>query len=60
MRDRMTKGGTGEDEIPDENAERKRAPQPSTSRRDRDDAELKKAMDASKATFEKEARKTAE
>lgn len=63
MRNRMTKGGpTGEEEGLDENSERRRA-QPSSSRRNRDEDELRKAMEASKRTFEQEAgkqQKTAE
>lgn len=62
MRDRMTKGGgTSTDDIPDEPSERverrREQPKPSSSRRDRDEDELKKAMEASKRTFEQEAAK---
>lgn len=62
MRDRMTKGGsTSIDEPRNENVERRREqPQPSSSRKNRDEDELKKAMEASKQTFEQEAGKAAE
>lgn len=63
MRDRMTKGGPGNDndEIPDpvdENAERRKAAQP--PRKGRDEEELKRAMEASKHTFEQEQMQKAE
>ena len=63
MRDRMTGGGdAGADEQPDENAARKRqqSQPPASSRRNRDEDELKRAMEASKQTYAQEAGKGAE
>jgi len=62
MRDRMIKGGSSSagDSL-EENVERRREqPKPSSSRKpreDRDDEELKKAMEASRRTFEQEVAK---
>ncbi|CAG7850881.1 Epsin-1 [Serendipita indica DSM 11827] len=63
MRDRMTRGGdVGADDQPDENVARKRQQsQPaSSSRRNRDDEELKRAMEASKQSYAQEVGKSAE
>jgi epsin len=70
MRDRMTKGSTSMDrDEEDENAARRkqqrepqREPQsqPSSSKRNKDEDELKRAMEESRKTFEKEAGKSAE
>jgi epsin len=66
MRDRMANGSTTIDrDEEDENAARRRPQrepqsQPSTSRRPKDEDELKRAMEESRKTFEKEAGKSAE
>ena len=62
----MTKGGSSVDrDEEDENAARRRQQrepqsQPSTSKRNKDEDELKRAMEESKKAFEKEAGKSAE
>ena len=60
MRDRMVRGGPGGEDTPDdENTQRRSRSTPGGSRRNREDEELQKALEASKRTAELEAQKTA-
>ena len=60
MRDRMTQGGPGGEDTPDdENTHRRSRSTPGGSRRNREDDDLQKALEASKQSAELEAQKAA-